>query len=175
MVDLDAVLDQLKRLSEAVDTLRIASGKHGTQIQRHAEKFTEITSTLPLEERFGIVSDSIADTNKRLHEMESHFYKGQYDKQFHNLVERVDDISSELESIGDTLADYRQTLARHDERLDLLTQELDSPVMSLEEAEIDLVGDALNHASQHVSDVISLFCNQLITKEEARKLMGFKS
>ncbi len=62
-----------------------------------------------------------------------------------------------------------------DQRLDNLTQELDQPVMSVEEAETDLVKSNLCNEPRLASDVLSLCVSQLITKEEARRLMGFKS
>lgn len=141
-------------------------------LNQHDQKFAEITSTLPLEERFSLVSDTIKELADKFHGLESRFYK---------VLTLADDVQVLLHRTEN----QSNKLLNLEDRVDLLTQELDQPVgipasahglndLAIQ-AETDMVRSNLRNEPSLASDVLSLCVSQLITKEEARRLMGFKS
>lgn len=85
-----------------------------------------------------------------------------------NVNERMSSMGSCIASLEDSLVEIRQTVNR-------LTQELNKPVMSVEEAEKDSVIAMIYEHPSVTSAALNMYSNQLITKEEARRLMGFKA
>lgn len=85
-----------------------------------------------------------------------------------NVNERMSSMGSCIASLEDSLVEIRQTVNR-------LTQELNKPVMSVEEAEKDSVIAMIYEHPNVTSAALNMYSNQLITKEEARRLMGFKA
>ena len=201
-------------------------------LNQHDRKFAEITSTLPLEEGFSLVSDTIKELADKFHGLESRFYKGDYDKSLLKLLTLADDVQVllhrtenqsnkllNLEDRVDMLAQHEMAkislrqdsllaavnqntgdINRHEQALDSLLHDFEVNEQSLVrahtniaqlkvgipasahglndlaiQAETDLVKSNLCNEPRLASDVLSLCVSQLITKEEARRLMGFKS
>lgn len=98
-----------------------------------------------------------------------------------DLKDKVDvlNVNERMNNIGRCIATLEDCIVEIKQKVDRLTQQYVAPVETLDElsiqAETDLVKSNLRNEPRLASNALSLCVSQLITKEEARRLMGFKS
>lgn len=121
-----------------------------------------------LKERLNSTEEWIVTLNNRTKNQAAAFSDLKDQVEVLNVNERMSSMGSCIASLEDSLVEIRQTVNR-------LTQELNKPVMSVEEAEKDSVIAMIYERPSVTSAALNMYSNQLITKEEARRLMGFKA
>ncbi len=121
-----------------------------------------------LKERLNSTEEWILTLNNRTKNQAAAFSDLKDQVEVLNVNERMSSMGSCIASLEDSLVEIRQTVNR-------LTQELNKPVMSVEEAEKDSVIAMIYEHPSVTSAALNMYSNQLITKEEARRLMGFKA
>lgn len=121
-----------------------------------------------LKERLNSTEEWIVTLNNRMKNQAAAFSDLKDQVEVLNVNERMSSMGSCIASLEDSLVEIRQTVNR-------LTQELNKPVMSVEEAEKDSVIAMIHEHPSVTSAALNMYSNQLITKEEARRLMGFKA
>ncbi len=121
-----------------------------------------------LKERLNSTEGWIVTLNNRTKNQAAAFSDLKDQVEVLNVNERMSSMGSCIASLEDSLVEIRQTVNR-------LTQELNKPVMSVEEAEKDSVIAMIYEHPSVTSAALNMYSNQLITKEEARRLMGFKA
>ncbi len=121
-----------------------------------------------LKERLNSTEEWIVTLNNRTKNQAAAFSDLKDQVEVLNVNERMSSMGSCIASLEDSLVEIRQTVNR-------LTQELNKPVMSVEEAEKDSVIAMIYEHPSVTSAALNMYSNQLITKEEARRLMGFKA
>lgn len=121
-----------------------------------------------LKERLNSTEEWIVTLNNRTKNQAAAFSDLKDQVEVLNVNERMSSMGSCIASLEDSLVEIRQTVNR-------LTQELNKPVMSVEEAEKDSVIAMIHEHPSVTSAALNMYSNQLITKEEARRLMGFKA
>lgn len=121
-----------------------------------------------LKERLNSTEEWIVTLNNRTKNQAAAFSDLKDQVEVLNVNERMSSMGSCIASLEDSLVEIRQTVNR-------LTQELNKPVMSVEEAEKDSVIAMIHEHPSVTSAALDMYSNQLITKEEARRLMGFKA
>lgn len=121
-----------------------------------------------LKERLNSTDEWIVTLNNRTKNQAAAFSDLKDQVEVLNVNERMSSMGSCIASLEDSLVEIRQTVNR-------LTQELNKPVMSVEEAEKDSVIAMIYEHPSVTSAALNMYSNQLITKEEARRLMGFKA
>ncbi len=121
-----------------------------------------------LNERLNSTEEWIVTLNNRTKNQAAAFSDLKDQVEVLNVNERMSSMGSCIASLEDSLVEIRQTVNR-------LTQELNKPVMSVEEAEKDSVIAMIYEHPSVTSAALNMYSNQLITKEEARRLMGFKA
>lgn len=121
-----------------------------------------------LKERLNSTEEWIVMLNNRTKNQAAAFSDLKDQVEVLNVNERMSSMGSCIASLEDSLVEIRQTVNR-------LTQELNKPVMSVEEAEKDSVIAMIYEHPSVTSAALDMYSNQLITKEEARRLMGFKA
>lgn len=121
-----------------------------------------------LKERLNSTEKWIVTLNNRTKNQAAAFSDLKDQVEVLNVNERMSSMGSCIASLEDSLVEIRQTVNR-------LTQELNKPVMSVEEAEKDSVIAMIHEHPSVTSAALDMYSNQLITKEEARRLMGFKA
>lgn len=121
-----------------------------------------------LKERLNSTEEWIVMLNNRTKNQAAAFSDLKDQVEVLNVNERMSSMGSCIASLEDSLVEIRQTVNR-------LTQELNKPVMSVEEAEKDSVIAMIHEHPSVTSAALDMYSNQLITKEEARRLMGFKA
>lgn len=119
-----------------------------------------------LKERLNSTEEWIVTLNNRTKNQAAAFSDLKDQVEVLNVNERMSSMGSCIASLEDSLVEIRQTVNR-------LTQELNKPVMSVEEAEKDSVIAMIYEHPSVTSAALNMYSNQLITKEEARRLMGF--
>lgn len=121
-----------------------------------------------LKDRLNSTEEWIVTLNNRTKNQAAAFSDLKDQVEVLNVNERMSSMGSCIASLEDSLVEIRQTVNR-------LTQELNKPVMSVEEAEKDSVIAMIYEHPSVTSAALNMYSNQLITKEEARRLMGFKA